>query len=88
MYQKTCLSKFLKPANRRFLAVACAMLLMPGEVALQVQGTPAQAQPQAAAEQAAPKIPPEQRWREQSICRRQQRIQPCRERRRRQDRQS
>ncbi len=53
-------TRSLQPAIRRFLALMCAMLLLPGEVALYAQGTPSQAKPQAAPEQAAPKIPPEQ----------------------------
>src|SRR5512139_606831 len=53
-------TRSLQPAIRRFLALMCAMLLLPGEVALYSQSPPSQAKPQAAPEQAAPKIPPEQ----------------------------
>jgi hypothetical protein len=60
MNPKAHIAKFPQSINRRFFALVCAMLLVPGEVALYSQGGFAQNQPEAAPEQAAPKIPPEQ----------------------------
>ena len=60
MNPKAPITKSSRPAIRRSLALTCAMLLLPGEVALYSWSHPSQAAPQTAAEQAAPKIPPEQ----------------------------
>jgi hypothetical protein len=60
MYPKSSLSKFPQPAFRSIIALVSALMLMPGEIALNAQTPPPPAQAKAPAEQAAPKIPPEQ----------------------------
>ncbi len=51
---------FPHSVHLRFLALVCAMLLVPAEVAVFSQGALAQNQPETASEQAPPKISPEQ----------------------------